>query len=141
MRAVLQAAAAAAATLLVPMAGTLSVLNEPTQQLPDGSWDDAPWRAAMVFLMLSPIALLALTALFACLATITRGMLPRLLAANLALSTLAATFFAIDGYLLFGLRDGMISFVMFGGSSFLGLSLGSIVWWLLRPKACEEASS
>ena len=30
------------------------------------------------------------------------------------------------------LRDGMISFVMSGGSSLLSLSLGSLTWWLLR---------
>jgi hypothetical protein len=83
--------------------------------------------------MLLPIASVLAVAYFAAL---TRGLralgrlaLGWLVVANTPLSLLVACFFARDRFTEFGARDAAIAFAIFGGSSLLCLSLGSVCWW------------
>src|SRR5262245_38073086 len=72
LRAVLRSLASATAAMLIPWSAGLSAVHEPIPQLPDGSWDDAPRRAAMVLLMLSPCPLLGLSIFFPAVAALLR---------------------------------------------------------------------
>jgi hypothetical protein len=140
MRSVLQCLAAAFASLAVPVAEALGIRSGssgPPLVSPNGSIDDAPERAAMVFLILSPALLGFLVIFFAASAAILRHRgklsLGRLYLLNFAVAVAVATSFAHDSYGTFGARDAAISFGLFGLLTFMSFALGSTAWWLLRP--------
>ena len=49
------------------------------------------------------------------------------------ISLLVATVFAVGGFDVGGLTDAAISFAVFGLCTFVCLTIGYSVWWLLRP--------
>ena len=139
MRPALQCLTAAFASLLVPLAGALCIRSLPGAPIVkcDGSIDDAPDRAAMVFLIFSPVLLAFLGTFFAGSAALLRRArhlsLGRLYLVNAFVSLLVALTLARDGYSAFGARHAAISFVLFGSLTFVSLGLGSTAWWSLQP--------
>ena len=136
MRLALQCIAAEIASLAVPVAASLWVLSADPVMNADASIDDAPERAAMLFLFASPVFFAFLAVFFAGSAALLRYLgqvsLLRLLLVNLGVALLVGIAFAHQGYSSFGARDAFISFGLFGLFSFVSLALGSSAWWLLR---------
>ena len=144
MRLVLQCLVAALAALAVPLADALwirSGLAGPPLVNPDGSIDNAPERAAMFFLMLSPVFLVILFAFFAVSTSVLRYFarlsLGRLYLLDLSVALAVAIYTASRSYVTLGARDAAFTFEMFGLVSFVCLALGSTAWWLLRPAALQ----
>jgi drug/metabolite transporter (DMT)-like permease len=137
----LQCIAAALASLAVPVAGALWILA--SDPVANGSIDDAPHRAAMLFLVAVPGLLLFLAIYFGVSSALLRHVadvsLVRLFLVNLGVSLLVAIPFTLQGYTEFGARDAAISFGAFGALSFVSLSLGSTAWWLLRPASAPRS--
>jgi len=128
---------ASLATLLIPVGTALWTVFSPPALNPDGSPDNAPLRGAGFFLLASPVFLLALATYFALVPVILRRIrrlsFSVLLVFNVLPSTMLALLFGIQGLRAFGPTDGAIAFGLFGGFSFISLSLGSCAWWLGRP--------
>jgi hypothetical protein len=144
----LQCVAAAFVSLAIPLANSLwirSSLSGPPLVNADGSIDDAPERAAMVFLILSPLFLAFLSVYFAGSTALLRRLghlsLVPLYLFDLLVALAAATYFARDRYGDFGARDAALSLAVFGVLGFLSLALGSTAWWLLRPAAAQRPVS
>ena len=137
MRFALQCVAAALASLAMPVAGALWTLSSDPVVNANGSIDDAPERAAMLFLLASPGFVVCIGVFFATSAALLRSFsrlsLGRLYLVNLGVALVVAAVFARDGYAAFGTRDAVISFASFGVLSFTSLALGSTAWWLLWP--------
>ena len=143
MRFALQCLGAALASSAFPIAGALWVLASDPVVNADGSIDDAPERAAMLFLMASPLFLACLALFFAATAAALRlnGKLSlrALLLVGLLVALAVAGSFAQQGYSAFGLRDALISFASFSILTFMSLGLGCVCWWFLRPSSTRRA--
>ena len=143
MRFALQCLGAALASLAFPVAGALWVLASDPVVNADGSIDDAPERAAMLFLMASPVFLTCLALFFAAIASALRFTgklsLGALLLVCVLVALAVAASFAQQGYTAFGLQDALISFASFGILTFITLGLGCACWWLLRPATTGRA--
>jgi hypothetical protein len=142
MRFVLQSLAAALASLAVPIGEALWIrfgAPGPPLMNADGSIDDAPERAAMLLLFLSPVGLAALAVFFAGSTAVLRSLgvlsLGRLYLLSVAAALVVAGLFAYREYTSFGVRDAAIAFGSLGLTTFISLALGSTAWWVLRARA------
>lgn len=126
--------AAAVTTCLPAVLELLWIVQQGSGALPDG--DDAPYRASVLLLMFGmPAAFVLALAYFAVgtLALRAAGVLRLqfVLLASLIPSIAIASTFARQGFLAFGVRDALISFLTFGSCTLLSLVLGSLSWWLV----------
>lgn len=137
-RSALRALVAAIAALAVPVGLALALVFGPPSVNPDGSPDNAPVRGAALFLFVSPVLLLLLACYFSLAAGVLQRLrpisLPALLACNLLPSLGVGFLFGIHGLRTFGTRDAAISLALFGAFSLGFLGLGSLAWWLVRPR-------
>jgi hypothetical protein len=137
-RSALQALVAALVALAVPLGLALVFVFGPPSVNSDGSPDNAPVRSTALFLFVSPVFLLLLACYFSLAPGVIRRLRPIslrvLLACNLLPSLGLGLLMAIQGFRAFGARDAAISFALFGVFSLVFLSLGSLAWWLVRPR-------
>jgi cation transport ATPase len=127
--------ASAIASLAIPFAVFLSTFLKGSA----GDHDDAPFRASGALLMLSPLYVIIGTAWFMvstwALRRFGKLTLRSLVTLSLVASLLFGVFAAVDRVDIGGLGDAAFSFLVFGTIAFVCLSLGSCVWWLVRPAA------
>lgn len=139
MRGVIAALASAGASLALPVGLAVWVFLAGPDIDASGRPDNAPYRAAGFFLMLSPVLATIVAASFALLGWALRKFgrlrLASIILAVLCLSVICGVILAVQGARLGGLSDAAISFALFGGSSFLCLLAGGLTWWLLRSDA------
>ena len=129
-RTAIQIFAAAFGTAVLPAIGAiLGVVAGPGEI--DGRPDNAPYRAAIMILVLTPVFLVFSIAYWA---IILRACLSvrSVLLANVAMSVFVGFYFAFGGLLKFGFQDAFISFWIFGVASMGALSCGTLFWWLVR---------
>jgi hypothetical protein len=129
---------AAMGTIIVPIIGILFVYSGGPSIDADGTPDNAPYRAAVFLLFLAPLIFLIVFGAWYSTAKILASQnslsIRSLLLACVAVSIITGSIFAADGYRIFGLRDGMISFLSFFLFTFVSLGLGTLAWWFIGKK-------
>ncbi len=132
-RFLLASAAAALSTIIIPVAIGLYVFFKGSSVLPYGTPDNTPFRAAGVLLFLMPFIFAILVGVWY---LVTKGLFhfnaltkTKLFLFCIACGILLGCIFAIDGYKAFGLKDAIISFIVFFSHTFVSLGLGGLVWW------------
>lgn len=133
-RLVLSGILAGIAAALVPVLISMLVLSVDNGLDILGRSDDAPSRAAGVVIRISPVLALVLGIIVAAIAASLRYLrlysLKTLLGCTTALSLVVGVYFAVSGYLAFGLRDAFISLATFWILCSGCLALGGLTWWL-----------
>jgi hypothetical protein len=103
-----------------------------------GRIDNAPYRAALVLLVLTPFSVVMFGLLFlvtsAVLRRLHRYSFHTLVIASVIVAVCIGAYAAAKSLSVFGpTKDAGITFGMFGVSSFICLLLGSIAWWYSSP--------
>src|SRR6267143_3507274 len=142
LRLLVASLASAAAFFVVPAIGLVIGWSQMPYLNADGTPDNAPVRVAGVFILLSPVLFVLITAFafFGGLLLRRFGQLkPKaLLFVVVLLSVSAGTLFARD--MPFGWKDALISFVAFAALVFVASGLSAFAWWkvAMRPNNTVE---
>lgn len=122
--------AAAVGTVVIPVIGAVLGVAEGPGEIA-GRPDNAPYRAAIMMLVLTPVLLVFASAYWA--VVLRAGLSVRsVLLANVAMSACVAFSFTLGGWVKFGFQDAVISFWMFGAASMTTLGCGTLFWSLVR---------
>jgi hypothetical protein len=141
LKVVIQAVAAAAVTLVVPVTCALQI--EPGPPMPDGSPDNGPLLGVGAFLLLTPIWVLILSAYFAVAAAALQWLrsltLTKLLLINLLPAGSLGLAFAHDQSVYGAWHAAQAGASLFG-DSIVSFTLGTLAWWALHQRFAGRSS-
>ena len=129
----LASSGAALVTMIGPLAIGLFVFFGGPSTNADGTPDNAPYRAAGILLLFTPLIFCLILALWYSITRVLNSFRSlsktSIIVCCLIVSLIIGIIFAAGGYKSFGPKDAAISFSVFAGSTFVCLFLGFLTWW------------